>query len=192
MRMANVYIISGCNGAGKTTSCCTVLPELLSCRHFINADEIAARLSPSNPESACVAAGRQMLKKITDLLEKGEDFAFETTLSARCHLSLIDKARQRGYKITLLYFWLDSPLTAILRVAMRVHAGGHNIPHEVIIRRYYKGLENLIKLYIPICDDWFVVSNMVADIEVIAFSSKELGEVILKDDIWKIIKMQGK
>jgi len=145
--MANLYIISGCNGAGKTTASYTVLPELLQCNEFVNADNIAAGLSPFNPESVALEAGRIMLQRIKDLLEKGADFAFETTLSTKSYVSFIKQAKEKGYTVTLLYFWLSSPQFAIERVATRVSEGGHHIPADVIERRYYRGLKNLLNLY---------------------------------------------
>ncbi len=115
--MANLYIIAGCNGAGKTTASYIVLPELFECKEFVNADNIAAGLSPFNPASVALAAGRIMLERIIVLMNEGVDFAFETTLSTKSYVSLIKKAKAMGYKVTLLYFWLSSPEVAIDRVA---------------------------------------------------------------------------
>jgi predicted ABC-type ATPase len=126
--MPNLYIIAGCNGAGKTTASLTVLPEVLNCFEFVNADSIAAGLSPLNPDSVAFEAGRIMLNRIRHLLNNEVDFAFETTLSTKSYVSLIKEAKTRGYQITLLYFWLNSPELAINRVTNRVSQGGHNIP----------------------------------------------------------------
>ena len=188
--MPNLYIIAGCNGAGKTTASYTVLPEILNCKEFVNADNIAAGISPFNPESVAIEAGRIMLNRINELLEEGADFALETTLSTKSYVSFVKKAQQIGYKVTLLYFWLDSPQTAYVRVAKRVSEGGHNIPIDVIERRYYRGIKNLIDLYIPICDKWLVMNNIGAISRVIAKSS-QLGELIINGDIWKIILDQS-
>src|ERR1700748_851201 len=152
--MPNLYIVAGCNGAGKTTASFTILPEILNCKEFVNADNIAAGLSPFNPESVTIEGGRLMLKRIDQLIQERATFAFETTLAARTYMSLLKEARIAGYEITLLYFWLSSPGVAKERVAKRVSRGGHNIPTEVIERRYYAGLNNLIHLYMPICDNW--------------------------------------
>ncbi|WP_413670059.1 zeta toxin family protein [Mucilaginibacter sp. Mucisp86] len=154
--MPNLYIIAGCNGAGKTTASYTVLPELLNCNEFVNADNIAAGLSSFNPESVALEAGRIMLQRIDELLSREVDFAFETTLSTRSYVSFVKKARQKGYEVTLLFFWLSSPQIAMQRVATRVNEGGHNIPIDVIERRYYRRIRNLISLYIPLV-------NMVGD-----------------------------
>lgn len=146
--MANLYIIAGCNGAGKTTTSYTILPEILNCKEFVNADNTAAGLSPFNPEGVAFEAGRIMLGHIRGLMNEGSDFAFETTLYTRSYVSLIKSVKEKGYQVTLLYFWLSSPLMAIKRVAMRVNNGGHNIPNDVIERRYFRGIKNLVTLYI--------------------------------------------
>lgn len=114
--MPNLYIISGCNGAGRTTASFTVLPEILNCQEFINADEIARGLSPFNPGKAAIRAGRIMLSRIDEFIDMEHDFAFETTLSTKSYLHTIKKAKRKGYEITLLFFWLDSVDLAIERV----------------------------------------------------------------------------
>ena len=174
--MLNLYIIAGCNGAGKTTASFTVLPEMLNCYEFINADEIARGLSPLSPDRAAIDAGRLMLTKIDNLILKQKDFAFETTLATKSYTKTILRAKQNGYLITLVFFWLDSVELAIERVKSRVLEGGHNIPHEVIYRRYFSGLNNLFKLYIPICDYWMVFNNSKSPSELIAegYSDKDL------------------
>jgi predicted ABC-type ATPase len=189
--MPNLYIIAGCNGAGKTTASYKVLPEILNCQEFVNADNIAAGLSPFNPESVALEAGRIMLKRVQELMTEKADFAFETTLSTRSYVSLVKKAQAIGYKVTLLYFWLDSPQMAFNRVAKRVSEGGHNIPLDVIERRYYRGIKNLISLYIPICDKWLVMNNIGTPSVIVAQGSIELGEVIINNDIWKTILTQS-
>lgn len=122
--MPNLYIISGCNGAGKTTASYTVLPEMLDCEDFINADEIAKGLSPFKPEKVAIEAGRIMLSKIKKLINLQQDFAFETTLSTKSYVRTIEMAKNKGYEVTLLFFWLDSVELAIERVVARVSEGG--------------------------------------------------------------------
>lgn len=185
--MPDLYIIAGCNGAGKTTASYTVLPEILNCREFVNADNIAAGLSPFDPENAALEAGRIMLKRINELLESGADFAFETTLSTKSYVSFMKKAQSKGYHVTLLFFWLNSPAMAIKRVAERVSEGGHNIPRDVIERRYYRGIKNLIKLYIPVCDNWLIVDNIDIASKAVAKGSRGLKETIINHDIWETI-----
>ena len=132
-----------------------------------------------------------MLQRIDDLLSRGVDFAFETTLATRSYVSLVKKAQQKGYTVTLLYFWLNSPQMAMDRVAARVSKGGHNIPADVIERRYYRGIKNLIDLYIPICDSWLVINSTKIGTEVIAQNLTQLGEVIINTDIWNTILSQS-
>jgi predicted ABC-type ATPase len=155
----NIYIIAGCNGAGKTTASYTILPEILNCKEFVNADEIAKGLSPFQPEKVAFESGRIMLERIDVLLNSDESFAFETTLSTKTYKQRLLKAKDLGFTIKLLFFWLPSIEMAINRVAIRVSEGGHNIPNDVIARRYKRGIENLFKIYLPLCNDWAVFDN---------------------------------
>lgn len=157
--MKTLYIIAGCNGAGKTTAAYTILPEIWQCQEFVNADEIARGLSPFNPESVAIQAGRLMLERIETLLEQQESFAIETTLATRSYVQLLRKAHAKGYCVQLLFFWLNSPEVAIQRVAKRVAEGGHDIPKEVIKRRYQAGIRNFFELYKDIVDSWMIVDN---------------------------------
>jgi predicted ABC-type ATPase len=166
--MPNLYIISGCNGAGKTTASFTILPEMLNCTEFINADEIARGLSPFYPEKAAIESGRIMIRKIENLIKNMVDFAFETTLATRSHVNTIKKAQNAGFDVVLLFFWLDSVDLAISRVKSRVLEGGHNIPENVIRRRYLAGVRNLFELYIPICDYWMIFNNSNPELQLIA------------------------
>lgn len=172
MAEKNLYIISGCNGAGKTTASYSVLPTLLDCKQFVNADEIAKGLSPFCPESVAIQAGKLMLLRIEELLASDETFSIETTLATRSYSELVKRAQEKGYKVTLLYFWLNSPELAVERVARRVREGGHNIPKDVIYRRYEKGLKNLFNIFIPIVDSWMIVDNGVEPREIIAKGTK--------------------
>ena len=148
--MKNLYIVSGCNGAGKTTASYTVLPEILECREFVNADEIARGLSPFNAEGVAIEAGRLMLQRIEELLKEDVTFAIETTLATRSYVNLVKRAQRQGYRVNLLYFWLSSPELAMRRVAERVSKGGHDIPEEIIRRRYTAGINNLFKFDIEL------------------------------------------
>lgn len=190
--MPNLYIIAGCNGAGKTTASFTILPEILKVREFVNADSIAAGLSPFNVESVAFEAGRIMLQRIQQLMTEKEDFAFETTLSTRSYVSLIKQAQTMGYNITLLYFWLISPDFAKQRVAKRVSQGGHNIPKEIIERRYYRGIANLLNLYIPIVDKWIVIDNMEVKPNIIVRGTAKGDKLILNSELWNILLQQSK
>jgi predicted ABC-type ATPase len=188
----NLFIIAGCNGAGKTTASFTILPEMLNCKEFVNADSIAAGLSPFNPESVAIEAGRLMLLRIHELMKATVDFAFETTLATRSYVPLVKAAQEVGYKVTLLFIWLDSPLAAIQRVADRVAEGGHNIPEDVIARRYHRGIFNLINLYRPICDSWIVVNNKSVVPELIAKGTLSGENIIQNRYIWDTINAQSK
>jgi predicted ABC-type ATPase len=149
--MPRLYIVSGCNGAGKTTASYTMLPEMLECSEFVNSDEFAKGLSPFRPERASIQASRYMIMKIRYLLKKKSDFAIETTLATRTLLKTVRMAQNAGYTVTVLYFWLNSPELAIERVQARVEAGGHNIPEETIRRRYQVGIDYFFHYYSPIC-----------------------------------------
>lgn len=155
----NLYIISGCNGAGKTTASYTVLPEILDCREFVNADEIARGLSPFNPEGMAIEAARLMLKRIEELLCRNETFSIETTLATRSYLNLVQRAQAKGYTVRLLFFWLNSPELALQRVAERVSKGGHNIPEPIVRRRYVAGINNLFQLFMNEVDYWTIYDN---------------------------------
>jgi predicted ABC-type ATPase len=129
--MPNLYIIAGCNGAGKTTASYTVLPEILNCKEFVNADEIAKGLSPFQPETVSIQAGRIMLNRIQDLIHQKNEFGFETTLATKSYVRLIEHAKNQGYNVVLIYFWLESVDLAKTRVKARVDNGGHNIPESL-------------------------------------------------------------
>ena len=170
--MPRLYIISGCNGAGKTTASYTMLPEMLDCSEFVNSDEFAKGLSPFNPEKASIQASRYMIMKIRYLLKRQQDFGIETTLATRTLLKTIRMAQEAGYAVTLLYFWLNSPDLAVERVAARVGAGGHDIPEETIRRRYRVGIDYFFHDYAPICERWILADNSQIPFRVIAEGSK--------------------
>jgi predicted ABC-type ATPase len=185
--MKKLYVIAGCNGAGKTTASYTILPEILDCKEFVNADEIARGISPFQPEKVGIEAGRMMLKRLSNLLESEESFAFETTLSTRSYVKLVERAKQMGYQITCLFFWLDSEELAISRVATRVKEGGHNIPEEVIRRRYKGGLKNFFNLFLLRVDNWLFVNNSGDRYEIIAEGS--MKEIIINNALeWEDLK----
>jgi predicted ABC-type ATPase len=157
--MKTLYLLAGCNGAGKTTAAFTLLPDLLDCREFVNADEIARGLSPFQPETVSIQAGRLMLARLDGLLAVGEAFALETTLATRHYLRFIEEARAQGYFVSLFFFWLNSPDLAVSRVRERVREGGHHIPELVIRRRYEGGLRQFFRAYGPAVDSWSFIDN---------------------------------
>lgn len=164
----NLYIIAGCNGAGKTTASFTILPEILDCKEFVNADEIAKGLSPFQPEKVSFEAGRIMLNRINELLLSNENFAFETTLATKSYRSKIINAQKNNYTVTLLFFWLQNTDLAIERVRTRVLEGGHNIATEVIKRRYQNGIKNLFEIYLSLVDEIMIFDNSYGKPELIA------------------------
>ena len=178
--MAKLYIISGCNGAGKTTASYSLLPEMLNCTQFVNSDEFAKGLSPFHPEKASIQSSRYMLMKFKYLLERQQDFAIETTLATRTLLKMAQKAQKAGYTVTLLYFWLNSPELAVERVRARVEAGGHDIPEETIRRRYQVGIDYFFHYYAPMCERWILADNSQIPFRVIAQGTKD--EVISIND----------
>ncbi len=186
MKEKIIYIISGCNGAGKTTASFTILPEILNCKEFVNADNIAFGLSPFQPEKVAFEAGRIMLERIDTLLKSKENFAFETTLATKSYKHKLLRAKQNGYTIKLLFFWLPTIEMAINRVSMRVSEGGHDIPISTIARRYSRGIENLFKIYIPLCDSWMVFDNEEYP-KIIAKGIKNEEIEIFKKTKWDLI-----
>ncbi|NDP26843.1 MAG: zeta toxin [Flavobacterium sp.] len=188
MEEKTIYIISGCNGAGKTTASYTILPEILDCKEFVNADEIAKGLSPFQPEKVAFEAGRIMLDRIETLLKLDQSFALETTLSTKSYKNKLVAAKKKGFKVKLLFFWLPTIELAINRVAIRVSEGGHNIPNEIIARRYLRGIENLFKIYIPLCDEWMVFDNSETDAEKIAQGVTTVSMEVLDEKKWNFFK----
>ena len=185
--MPRLYIISGCNGAGKTTASYSLLPEMLDCKEFVNSDEFAKGLSPFDPSKASIQASRLMLMKIRYLLKRHEDFAVETTLATRTLLKTVKSAQAAGYTVTLLYFWLNSPELAVERVRARVEAGGHNIPEETILRRYNTGIYYFFKLYAPISERWILADNSQIPFRVIAEGSKDEVINIRDEETYNVI-----
>ncbi len=155
-----VIIIAGPNGAGKTTFARSFLPNEAQCPRFINADLIAAGLSPFAPEAAAIKAGRLMLAEIADCVRNGESFAFETTLAGLSYLRRIKHWRSQGYHVSLFFLSLPDAETAIARVAERVRQGGHDIPEAVIRRRFTAGLRNLEKVYKSAVNTWANYDNV--------------------------------
>ena len=184
-----MYIISGCNGSGKTTASYTLLPELLDCSEFVNSDEFAKSLAPFHPETAYITASRYMLKKLRYLFTRREDFCIETTLATRSLLKTVRMAQDQGYFVTVVYLWLRSPEIAIKRVAARVEAGGHDVAPDVIRRRYYTGLEYFFELYSPVCDKWMLVDNSETEFRIIAEGTAK-GTTVRDLPLYQQIKQQ--
>lgn len=166
--MPQMYVISGCNGAGKTTASYAILPEMLGCSQFVNSDEFAKSLSPFSPDAASIQAGKLMLLKMNYLFSRNEDFAIETTLATRSLKRIMENAREKGYSVTILYFWLNSPDLAVERVRARVAAGGHNIPEDTVRRRYVAGLHYFFNVYRQMADRWILADNTQIPFKIVA------------------------
>ena len=184
----NLYIIAGCNGAGKTTASFTILPEILNCKEFVNADEIARGLSPFQPEKVSIEAGKIMLKRIDELLQNNKTFAFETTLASKSYKSKIEAAKSNGYNVTLLFFWLQTIDLAKQRVKTRVLLGGHNVEDDVIGRRYVNGIKNLFDIYISLADNVLIVDNSEIIHQIIAKKTKKTDMQIIDNLKFNIIR----
>lgn len=188
----HLYIIAGCNGSGKTTASMTILPKSLLVKEFVNADEIAKGLSPFNPEGVALEAGRLMLERIDYLLEQGESFSIETTLATKSYIRLVERTQGLGYMVHLIFFWLETPELAVNRVAERVSKGGHNIPIEVIERRYKAGINNLFKLFMGKVDVWSVYDNSRQPRIYLATGGKNIGTMVLnKNRFSKLMQYVG-
>ncbi len=155
----DIFILGGPNGAGKTTAARVLLPDFLRENEFLNADEIAREISPDNPDSAAMAAGRELIERMRRLIRNGQTFAVESTCAGRSYLRIFEECKRNGWRIVLLYFWLPSAELAVQRVATRVAEGGHGIPMEVIYRRYQAGVRNMRNLYLPLADEAEIYDN---------------------------------
>ena len=183
-----LYIIAGCNGAGKTTASFTILPEILGCKEFVNADEIARGLSPFRPDGVAFEAGRIMLQRVRELLRSGQSFALETTLATKSYRGIVQEAQQLGYWVVLMFFWLESTILAKQRVQIRVAEGGHNIEESIIKRRYYRGVNNLFNIYLDIVDKSYIFDNSAGSPQLIVEKSKGSQLVIHNSDTFNDIK----
>lgn len=193
MPRKRLYIIAGCNGAGKTTASRTILTEALKCKYFVNADEIAKQLSPDDVKSVAMKAGKIMLKQIDLLLAHRATFSIETTLASRSYFRLIERAHKLGYKVFLIFFWLNNPLLAVDRVKLRVTEGGHHVDEEVIMRRYRMGINNLFDIYMKLVDLWVIIDNSQLQ-RVNVAEGRNKGKTVTVHDMnrLKIMKRYGK
>ncbi len=183
-----IIMIAGCNGAGKSTLAPHLLRDAFNLKDYVNADTIAQGLSAFAPEGAAIEAGKIMLRRLRELARQEKSFAFETTLASRYYVKFIEELKAQGFKFHLLFLWLESPELAILRVAERVSAGGHNVPETTIRRRYERGLQNFFKLYQPIADTWALFDVNVIDKLVLVASGGNGSETeIFDDNLWQRI-----
>lgn len=185
------YIIAGPNGAGKTIFARKFLPEYVKCLNFINADLIAGGISPFAPEKAAIQAGRIMIERIRNLSQKKQEFGFETTLSGRSYVNILQDLKEKGYRLNLFFLWLPSADLALERIADRVRTGGHNIPEGVVRRRFQKGLSNFIKFYRPLLDSWFIMDNSGETPRMIAVENNGAQKIVIPEIFKKIFQGEG-
>ena len=160
-------VIAGPNGAGKTTFALRFLSGTGKSRHFVNADLIAAGLSPLDPDQGQVEAARLFLREIERLIKGQLSFAFETTLSGRGYLRTIQRLTSTGWTVNLIYLWVSDVQECYVRVAERVKHGGHNIPVDVIKRRYSRSIQNLVHEYSAVCSTVLCYDNSDAEPQLI-------------------------
>ncbi len=174
-----VYLIAGPNGAGKTTFAQEFLPDFVQCREFLNADLIAAGLSPFAPEAQDFRAARLLLIRIKELVKAGQNFAFETTLSGRSYVRQLEDMKSKGYRVVLFFLWLPNADMAVTRVCARVRQGGHDVPKDIIKRRYAAGIKNLFSLYRPLVDILRLYDASCLPPKIVAH--QEYGELSIHD-----------
>lgn len=184
----DIFILGGPNGAGKTTAARTLLPAWLPVDAFLNADEIARKISPENVDAAALAAGRTMLERMRNFVRQGASFAFETTCAARTYTKFLQDCRRAGWKISLIYLWVPSPEYSVARVAKRVRQGGHSIPTEVIHRRYRVGLWNMRHLYLPLADDAMIYDNRDNALQLVARREAPHPVRVFDEEVWSRIE----
>ena len=184
--MPEFYLFGGPNGAGKTTLAMKILPEL-GCGEFLNADALARALSPFNVESVAFQAGVLMMKRLRELAAKKVSFGTESTLSARAWVPFIKECQASGYTFNLIYVWLPNPEMNVARVEARVRAGGHDIPSEVIRRRYAAGRKNFVELYKPLADTWRIFDNSGLTENLVAKGEYQQETIILDAEAWRKI-----
>ena len=167
-----------------------MLPEILHCKEFVNADEIARGLSPFQPETVSFQAGRIMLNRINELLRANNEFGFETTLATRSYVASLKKAKSQGDKIILIYFWIESVELAKARVKERVKKGGHNIPPDIIERRYERGLKNFFAFYKALADRWVVYDNSMSMPIEVAAGEYQVESFVYNAELWNNINQK--
>ncbi|HWF19424.1 MAG TPA: zeta toxin family protein, partial [Verrucomicrobiae bacterium] len=183
-----LYIIAGPNGAGKTSFAKSYLPQYTNSREFVNADELAQKISPQNPEAAAIRAGREMLTRIKWLAAERADFSIETTLSGKSYVPWLRELKDGGYEIHLFFLWLPDVQMCLDRVADRVRKGGHNIPATVIRRRYLAGIKNLFNVYRSLVDSWSLFDSSHLVLYKIAKEKGGLLKVLDEERLAKFMK----
>lgn len=191
MNKPKIIVIAGCNGAGKSTIAPHLLRDAFGLKDFVNADTIAQGLSAFSPESVSLEAGRLMLKRLKDLAKSKKSFSFETTLATRFYSNWLADLQEKGFEFHLVFLWLENPKLALERVNERVILGGHNIPENVIYRRYFKGIQNFFKLYKPIADSWTLYNNSSFGVAEIIAEGDSNNDKIFNTTLWEKICRQA-
>ena len=183
-------VIAGPNGAGKTTFALVYLKEAEKCDNFINADLIAAQLSPDDPNRLWMKASRILLNEGRQYVRRRESFAFETTLAGRSYLRMTRELVNAGWEVNLIYLWLPNVDISRERVAERVEHGGHHVPEKFLVRRYPRSIANLLDLYAPMCSSTICYDNSTTTPELI-FTETQAGRTIANQTLFNALQ-QGR
>ena len=187
----NLYIIAGPNGAGKTTFARKFLPDYAKCLEFVNVDLIANGISPFDPERAALRAGRIMLEQIHSLAQRRLDFGFETTLSGKAYIKLLQKMKKGGYLIHIFSLWINDVELALERIRLRVRNGGHHIPEDIVRRRFGRSLPNFLGSYKTLADSWTIFDNSGDVPKMVAFEESGKIEILDPDLFNNLLKYKG-
>ena len=175
-----MYIIAGSNGSGKTTFAREYLPNYAKCNNFVNADLIAQGLSPFSPVAASIKAGRLLLERVHQFVERKMDFAIESTLSGKTYTTILKSIKEKGYSIHIFYLWIPDIRLAKARIKQRVQDGGHDVPEGDVTRRFKRSSDNFVEIYKPLCDSWIIFDN-----------SSERSEIIAHEEMGKLVVVNG-
>lgn len=186
-----IYLIAGCNGAGKTTFAKEFLPKEVKCLRFLNADEMARGLSPLDPSAGAVKGARLLLREVHEAIRRSETFGLESTISGVTYVRLLRDAQERGYSVKLVYLWLPSAEVAVRRVRERVRKGGHDVPADDVRRRFERSLTNLARHYLPLADEWSILDNSGAAPRLVA-EGTSAGTRVMDEGVFAAISSRRK
>ena len=176
--MKRFYILAGANGSGKSTMSKVLLPA--EGIVYVNPDDIAKELNADEPAAAKIEAGKVTLQRIASLIEEGDSFAIESTLSGSAYVKTIERAKSYGYTVVIAYIFVDSPEVCVNRIEARVRNGGHSVPAEDVMRRYSRSKDNFVNLYRNLADRWLLYYNGGTDFSLVAYGNGETN-IILKE-----------